>query len=75
MNANETGEWIFSDEGHEWMDERAAEIVDGVYRPMQYRTSGETALREHGWAAGFYSFRDSGNVGASWPVPLRGSEV
>jgi hypothetical protein len=51
---NETGEWIFSDDAHEWMDRIRR-------KPDNYRQSahGSTGAPRPGWEYGLFGFKDN----------------
>lgn len=59
---DETGGWVFSDEYHQWQDEKPN--GNGIIRGGSI-----THLMTFGWGAGLYSIRtdDKENISASWP--------
>jgi len=66
MNEKVPGDWIFSDEYHNWQDDQAR---------GNWRHGTETVLTELGWYYGAFQMKptNSGSMldQAKWPEPIR----
>jgi len=69
MSANETGEWIFSDEYHEWQDKESSYDTASTVA-VQYREYGNSFERK-GWYVGLFDVKGNGqgDTAARWPKP------
>jgi len=68
MTANETGEWIFSDEYHAWQDEQALRAA----RRYDHHRPDPNDIMAIGWRLGLYSVvGHTQSAQASWPEPTR----
>ena len=69
---NETGEWIFSDEYHQWQDEKSGSVtIWDNFRPEGIE------VMEEGWYYGLFSWKsqDLNGIGAQWPDPAPGDSL
>ena len=71
---NEAGDWVFSDDAHEWMDGHAQY---GSYRP-----GGPQLVEQAGWGVGLATIKEDDvsenidiSISAKWPVPYKAREL